>query len=109
MQNSEEEYRNETWRNEQLSSLKRRLELFEEEPIDDEGLRLALKWIKELESGIIPECWEDYTTFKFEIDEKNWRYCECESGWQYNVMGQKIYKKHRHRIHRTLEQAISEL
>lgn len=112
------DYRDQNWRNDQLNYLKRSLELWDENPMTDECLKLTLKWISELENGINPDPWEDGKNFKGEIDRKNYYTCECDEGnkemyknawWREQSKRFTHLKKHRHRIYRTLEQAIEEL
>ena len=101
---------------EEIRLLKRSLERFEEKPMSDQSLKLTLKWIKALEDGIQDyDFWADYPK-TFPEDLKNWYVCQCEEGNKgipkcHRDMAGKYPNilNHRHRIYRTLEQAIKEL
>lgn len=90
----------------QIDELKAILAQWETHPLSDQLLLLLLKDIKILESGVQNhDFWADYPK-KFDVDTKNWRICECEEG---NIGNKTFFRRHRHRIPRTLEQAIKEL
>jgi hypothetical protein len=108
--------RDKYWRQKEIDYLKWRISRWDEEPIDDGTLSMALKFIKVLESNIQDyDFWNDYPKGDIPLDRKNWRYgCTCDEGnignHTYDIRERLPYLKiHRHRIYRTLEQAIKEL
>lgn len=101
---------------EHIAYLKRSLENFEIEPMSDQVLKLTLKWIQVLENDIADyDFWGDYPK-AFPKDTKNWQTCQCQEGnknlparWRTMSKQYPSLLNHRHRIYRTLEQAIKEL
>jgi uncharacterized membrane protein len=90
----------------QIDELKGFLARWDKDPLRDSVLRDVLKMIKILETGVQNyDFWKDYPK-EFEPDTKNWRICQCDEG---NIGNNTLFRKHRHRIPRTLEQAIKEL